>query len=66
MVFNRQLPTQRHFLAHTENISAQAVHPNRRFIATGQVDPKGKETVCVWHAIYRLDCFTTGCDALMH
>ena len=41
---------QRHFKSHNEDITCLTMHPGRRYVATGQLDPKGPETpfICIW------------------
>eukprot|EP00808_Paulinella_micropora_P018089 g9920.t1 len=41
---------QKFFTGHDEDIQCLAIHPNRRYVATGQRDPKGKATpyTVVW------------------
>uniref|UniRef100_A0A7R9V2C3 EML-like first beta-propeller domain-containing protein n=1 Tax=Chlamydomonas euryale TaxID=1486919 RepID=A0A7R9V2C3_9CHLO len=46
-----RMPSQRFFFGHTNNIQCLAIHPNRRFVATGQQKQTGKSNkpyVCVW------------------
>jgi len=50
VVYDTANKTQKHFKGHSEDITCVAMHPDRRYIATGQLDPKGAETpfVCIW------------------
>ena len=44
--------SQRYFFGHSNNVLCMAMHPNRRFVATGQQRnddrPDGRPYVCVW------------------
>ncbi len=59
VVFNKQLweqgkPSQRFFFGHDNDIMCLAIHPNRRFVATGQQKATGsanKPFVCIWDVI---------------
>ncbi|KAK9820398.1 hypothetical protein WJX72_009942 [[Myrmecia] bisecta] len=66
IVFNKDLhlakkPSQRFFFGHNNDILCIAMHPNRRFVATGQQEPTGSMAyACVWdtqtcHILQRLD-----------
>lgn len=49
IVYNPETHTQRHFDKHTDDVTALAVAPNRRLVATGEVGKKPK--IYVWDAI---------------
>ena len=40
--------TQQHFFGHNDDILCLALHPNGKFVATGQIGAKPK--ICVWDA----------------
>ncbi|KAJ3439788.1 echinoderm microtubule-associated protein-like elp-1 [Anaeramoeba flamelloides] len=45
VVLNPNTKTQNFFAGHTQSIIAMAIHPNKRIVATGQInDP----TICIW------------------
>ncbi|KAG1659723.1 hypothetical protein FOA52_012263 [Chlamydomonas sp. UWO 241] len=56
VVFNKELwgegkPSQRFFFGHDNDIQCLAIHPGRRFVATGQQKQTGKSNcpyVCIW------------------
>lgn len=56
MVFNKEKwekkrPSQRFFFGHDNDIMCLALHPNRRFVATGQqknTGPNALPYVCIW------------------
>ena len=44
-------PSQRYFFGHSNDIECMAMHPNRRFAATGQQKQTGPDEVpfvCIW------------------
>eukprot|EP01105_Mastigella_eilhardi_P004485 TRINITY_DN1599_c0_g1_i4.p1 TRINITY_DN1599_c0_g1~~TRINITY_DN1599_c0_g1_i4.p1 ORF type:complete len:776 (-),score=155.27 TRINITY_DN1599_c0_g1_i4:492-2624(-) len=46
VVYNKETNEQRFFTDHTDNIVCLAVHPNKKYVATGQVGPE--PSICVW------------------
>jgi len=50
VVVSQETKQQSFFVAHNEDITAFAAHPEGRIMATGQTDPKGAEKcyTCVW------------------
>ena len=50
VVYDVASNSQKFFLGHNEDILCMAMHPDRKMVATGQLDPKGAETpfVCLW------------------
>jgi WD40 repeat protein len=51
VVLDMKSNSQRHFTQHNEDILTLARHPKLPIVATGQQDPKGRETpyICVWN-----------------
>jgi WD40 repeat protein len=42
-------PSQRYFFGHNNDITCMAIHPSRRFVATGQQTHKhGTPYLCIW------------------
>lgn len=39
--------TQRFFTEHNEDVTCVAIHPTKKLVASGQVDPKGPEMPCI-------------------
>ena len=50
VVCDSEARVQKHFKGHNEDVPCLAMHPQGRFVATGQVDPKGAGTpyICIW------------------
>lgn len=52
LVHNCRTQGQRHFTEHDEDVTCLAVSSDRKYVATGQSDPKGfgRPYICVWTA----------------
>ncbi|XP_035829085.1 echinoderm microtubule-associated protein-like CG42247 [Aplysia californica] len=54
VVYDKKFATQKHYLGHSEEISCLTVHPNGRFVATGQISGKTPESgahVRIWDGL---------------
>ncbi|PVD36602.1 hypothetical protein C0Q70_03587 [Pomacea canaliculata] len=54
VLYDRRTHTQKHYTAHTEEVTCLAIHPREPFIASGQLagrDPAGSAHVRIWHGI---------------
>ncbi|RUS86416.1 hypothetical protein EGW08_005794, partial [Elysia chlorotica] len=70
VIYDRKFASQKHYLGHSEEVTCLAVHPNGRFVATGQNAGKTLDTgahVRVWdgvslstYAVVGLGCLQVG------
>ncbi|BFZ23725.1 hypothetical protein BsWGS_26764 [Bradybaena similaris] len=69
VVYHRQYSSQKHYLGHSEEITCLTVHPNGRFVATGQTAGKTQTTgahVRVWDGVTLSTFAVIGLGTLQH
>ncbi|XP_059160447.1 echinoderm microtubule-associated protein-like CG42247, partial [Physella acuta] len=74
VLYDKKFGTQKHYMGHSEDITCLTIHPNGRFIATGQTSGKTPETgahIRVWdgtslstYAVIGLGTFQQGISCL--
>lgn len=55
VLYNTEEQSQRHYLAHTEDVKCLALHPNKTIVATGQgpgyYRREGQPHIRVWNTV---------------